>query len=82
MSACAPADLLRFGTVAVSHPASCAFLSWRYEETTWQQAEVREVWDGLLALAKARAARECRRVGAMSQMEGVPLGSRQVQAEK
>jgi hypothetical protein len=66
-SACGPADLLRFGTLAVSHPASCAFLNWRYEETTWQQAEIRDAWDGLLALAKARPARECRRVGAMSQ---------------
>jgi hypothetical protein len=47
----------------VSHPASCAFLNWRYEEATWQQPEVRAAWDGLLALAKARPARECRREG-------------------
>jgi hypothetical protein len=62
-SACRPADLARFGTLAVSHPASCAFLNWRYEEATWQQPEVRAAWDGLLALAKARPARECRREG-------------------
>jgi hypothetical protein len=62
-SACSPADLVRFGTLAVSHPASCAFLNWRYEEATWQQPEVRAAWDGLLALAKARPARECRREG-------------------
>ena len=61
-SACAAADLLRFGTLAVSHPASCAFLNWRYAEATWRQADVRAAWDGLLALAKARPARECRRV--------------------
>lgn len=60
-SACSAADLVRFGTLAVSHPASCAFLSWRYEEATWQQPDVRAAWDGLLALAKARPARECRR---------------------
>ena len=81
-SACPAADLLRFGTLAVSHPASCAFLSWRYEEATWQQAEIREAWDGLLALAKARPAEECRRVGAMSQVSVEPLGLRQAPSEK
>ncbi len=60
-SACQAEDLIRFGALAVSHPASCAFLSWRYDEATWQQAEIRAAWDGLLALAKARSARECRR---------------------
>jgi len=59
--ACAAVDLARFGTLAVSHPASCAFLNWRYEEATWRQSDVRAAWDGLLALAKARPARECRR---------------------
>jgi hypothetical protein len=81
-SACAPADLVRLGTLAVSHPASCAFLSWKYDETTWQQAEIREAWDGLLALAKARPARECRRGVAMSQMDGVWRISRQGHVEK
>jgi hypothetical protein len=60
-SACAAADLIRLGSLAVSHPASCAFLSWRYDEATWQQTDIREAWDGLLALAKARPAQECRR---------------------
>jgi hypothetical protein len=59
--ACSAADLVRLGTLAVSHPASCAFLSWRYDEATWQQSEIREAWDGLLALAKGRPAQECRR---------------------
>jgi hypothetical protein len=60
-SACAAADLIRFGTLAVSHPASCAFLNWKYDEATWQQPDIQEAWDGLLALAKARPAQECRR---------------------
>jgi hypothetical protein len=58
---CSAADLTRFGTLAVSHPASCAFISWRYDEATWQRAEIRQVWDGLLAKARGRAAEECRR---------------------
>lgn len=60
-SACDPADLVRFGTLAVSHPASCAFLSWRYDEATWQRTEIRQAWEELLALARARPAGECRR---------------------
>jgi hypothetical protein len=59
-SACSAADLVRFGTIAVSHPASCAFINWRYNEATWQRAEIREAWDGLLALARGRGAEECR----------------------
>jgi hypothetical protein len=62
-SACTAADLLRFGTIAVSHPASCAFINWRYREATWHRAEIREAWDQLLALARGREAEECRRVG-------------------
>ena len=58
---CAAADLVRIGTLAVSHPGSCAFLNWKYEEATWQQPDVRAAWEGLLALARARPARECRR---------------------
>jgi hypothetical protein len=61
--ACPAADLVRFGTLAVTHPASCAFLNWRYDEDTWQRADIREAWDGLLGLARARPARECRRFG-------------------
>jgi hypothetical protein len=58
---CTATDLVRFGTMAVSHPASCAFISWRYDEATWQRAEIREAWDGLLAAARGRGAEECRR---------------------
>lgn len=60
---CTAADLVRFGTMAVSHPASCAFINWRYDEATWQRAEIREAWDALLAVARGRGAEECRRVG-------------------
>ena len=62
-SPCDAATLARYGTLAVSHPATCAFLSWRYDEATWQQPDIRATWDRLLALAKARPAQECRRVG-------------------
>lgn len=58
---CSAADLARLGTLAVSHPASCAFVNWRYRETTWAREEVREAWTGLLRLAGARVAEECRR---------------------
>jgi len=47
----------------VSHPASCAFISWRYDEARWQRAEIREAWEGLLAVARGRGAEECRREG-------------------
>jgi hypothetical protein len=60
---CTAADLVRFGTMAVSHPASCAFINWRYEEATWQRAEIRDAWEGLLAVARKRKAEDCRRVG-------------------
>ncbi|HUQ14813.1 MAG TPA: hypothetical protein VM094_02070 [Gemmatimonadales bacterium] len=50
--ACSAADLVRFGTMAVSHPASCAFIGWRYNEATWQRAEIREAWEGVLAVAR------------------------------
>jgi hypothetical protein len=62
-SPCSAADLTRFGSMAVGHPASCAFINWRHEETTWQRADIREAWEGLLALARQRGAEECRRVG-------------------
>ena len=58
---CTAADLVRLGTLAVSHPASCAFVSWRYRETTWTRPDVRQAWTGLLQAASARAAEECRR---------------------
>ena len=59
---CSAEDLVRFGTMAVSHPASCAFINWRYDEATWARADIREAWDGLLAIARGREARVCRRV--------------------
>jgi hypothetical protein len=60
---CSAADLVKYGTVAVSHPASCAFLSWKYDAQTWDAADIRAGWDKLLGLAKARASRDCRRQG-------------------
>lgn len=60
---CSAADLIRFGTLAVGHPASCAFLNWKYDEETWAQPDMQAAWDKLLALAKTRPARECRRTG-------------------
>ena len=57
---CTAADLARFGGMAVRHPGSCAFVSWRYREGTWARAEVREAWEGLTAVARGRAAEECR----------------------
>jgi hypothetical protein len=62
-TACTAGDLVRFGEMAVRHPASCAFLSWRYDEGTWAQAEVREAWEGLVAVARGREGVECRRQG-------------------
>jgi hypothetical protein len=61
-SPCAVEDLVRFGTLAVTHPASCAFLSWRYDEETWARAEVQEAWGALLDVARGRRSEECRRV--------------------
>jgi hypothetical protein len=61
-AACSAADLVKFGGLAVNHPASCAFINWRYDEGTWQQADVREAWEELLGMARARAGQECRRV--------------------
>jgi hypothetical protein len=60
-TACTAADLARFGEMAVRHPASCAFVSWRYDSTTWVEPGVRKVWEGLVAAARERDAEECRR---------------------
>jgi hypothetical protein len=59
---CGAPDLVRFGTMAVSHPASCAFINWRYDEGTWAREEMREAWEGLLGVARGRGAEECRKV--------------------
>ncbi|HEX6615007.1 MAG TPA: hypothetical protein VF046_01765 [Gemmatimonadales bacterium] len=61
-TACSAADLRRFGMLAVSHPAACAFLSWRYDAGTWASDEIRGTWDELFAIARARPAQDCRRV--------------------
>jgi hypothetical protein len=61
---CTPEDLVRYGRMALSHPASCAFLSWRYDEDTWKRADIREVWQGLVEIARKRGAQECRRPAA------------------
>lgn len=58
---CTPEDLVRYGRMALSHPASCAFINWRYDENTWKRADIREVWQGLVELARKRGAEECRR---------------------
>jgi hypothetical protein len=58
---CTPEDLARFGGIAVRHPGSCAFVSWRYTEGTWAREEIREAWEGLLAAARERRPEECRR---------------------
>jgi hypothetical protein len=58
---CTAADLMRFGGMAVRHPGSCAFVSWRYDEGTWARAEVREAWEELVAVAGGREAADCRR---------------------
>jgi hypothetical protein len=58
---CTAADLARFGGLAVRHPVSCAFVSWRYDEATWGRPEMRTVWEELAAVARGRAAEDCRR---------------------
>jgi hypothetical protein len=62
-SPCTAADLVRLGTMAVSHPASFAFINWRYIKETWARAEIREAWDQLLEVARGRGAETCRRMG-------------------
>lgn len=59
--ACSAADLERYGTMAVSHPASCAFLNWRYDEATWGRPEIQKEWQALIAMARERTAMDCRR---------------------
>ncbi len=58
-ASCSAADLLRLGTLALNHPASCAFINWRYDEATWEQPEVRQAWGELKELARKRPAEEC-----------------------
>ena len=58
---CSAADLVRYGRMALGHPASCAFINWRYDEGSYGRPEMREVWQGLVELARKRGAEECRR---------------------
>jgi hypothetical protein len=58
---CTPEELARFGGIAVRHPGSCAFVSWRYTEETWAREEIRQVWESLLAVAKQRNTEDCRK---------------------
>jgi hypothetical protein len=58
---CTADDLIKFGEMAVRHPGSCAFVSWRYEEGTWARAEVRDAWERLVAAAREREGSDCRR---------------------
>lgn len=60
---CSPEDLIRYGRMALSHPASCAFINWKYDERAWLQADMRKVWDELADMAKKRGAQECRKPG-------------------
>jgi hypothetical protein len=59
--ACSGRELAQFGAMAMSHPASCAFINWRYDEATWEQPDVRQAWAELMALARKRPAVECSR---------------------
>jgi hypothetical protein len=67
---CTAEDLVRYGEMALSHPASCAFINWRYEEETWKRADIREVWEGLVKKARQRGAEECRRGAPRQQRAG------------
>jgi hypothetical protein len=67
-TACSAADLKRFGKFAVGHPATCAFLSWRYDAATWANPDIRGAWDELIAIARARPAQDCRRTTQMTSM--------------
>jgi hypothetical protein len=58
---CSADDLVRYGKMALDHPASCAFINWRYDEDTWKRADIRDVWQGLVEMARKRGAEECRR---------------------
>lgn len=58
---CSAADLQRFGTLAVTHPASCGFINWKYKPARWEDPAVREVWDELFALARRRKGVGCGR---------------------
>lgn len=60
---CRPDDLLKFGTAAVTNPASCAFINWKYDAETWDDPQVQAAWAKLVALAKSRPTTDCRRAG-------------------
>jgi hypothetical protein len=58
-TSCSGSELLQLGTLALKHPASCAFINWRYDETAWEQPDVREAWEELMKLARNRPAEKC-----------------------
>jgi hypothetical protein len=58
---CTATELERIGTIAVTHPASCAFLNWRYDPATWDRQDIQATWRELMAKAEARPRRDCRR---------------------
>ena len=60
---CSAVDLERFGTIAVTHPGSCGFISWRYEAARWEDPEVRSVWEELFGVARGREGVGCGRNG-------------------
>jgi hypothetical protein len=58
-ASCSGPELLQLGTLALSHPASCAFINWRYDEGAWEQSDVQAAWKELMQLARKRPAEEC-----------------------
>jgi hypothetical protein len=60
---CSSDDLVRYGKLALSHPASCAFVNWRFDERSWKRSDLRGVWEELAGIARKRGAQECRRAG-------------------
>lgn len=58
---CSADELITLGRLAVTNPATCAFLSWRYDAASWEKPDIQAAWDSLFALARARPATDCRR---------------------
>lgn len=58
---CTSAELVKYGTLAVLHPGSCAMVNWMFDDATWQRADIRAAWDSLVTAAASRPAQECRR---------------------
>jgi hypothetical protein len=58
-AACSGSELLQLGTLALNHPASCAFINWRYDREAWEERDVQEAWKELMQVARKRPAEEC-----------------------